>query len=75
MILEKIKAILAEQLNIDEAEITMESSLTDDLGATSLDLAEFIMTLEEDFDLRVPDEEIDNIKTIGDVVKYIEENV
>ena len=75
MVFEKVRAILAEQLNIDESEINPDTNIADDLGATSLDVAELIMTLEEDFDLRIPDEEIDRIKTVDDIVKYIEQTL
>ncbi|APQ95528.1 acyl carrier protein [Clostridium botulinum] len=71
MIFEKIKATIAEQLSIDEDEITMESSFIDDLGADSLDIVELIMALETEFDLEIPDEDAEKISTVGDVVDYI----
>ncbi|MBD5639300.1 acyl carrier protein [Clostridium botulinum] len=71
MIFEKIKATIAEQLSIDEKEITMESSFIDDLGADSLDIVELIMALETEFDLEIPDEDAEKISTVGDVVNYI----
>ncbi len=71
MIFEKIKATIAEQLSIDEEEITMESSFIDDLGADSLDIVELIMALETEFDLEIPDEDAEKISTVGDVVAYI----
>ncbi|EJO5348209.1 acyl carrier protein [Clostridium botulinum] len=71
MIFEKIKSTIAEQLSIDEDEITMESSFIDDLGADSLDIVELIMALETEFDLEIPDEEAEKISTVGDVVNYI----
>lgn len=74
MIFEKVKTILAEQLEFDEEKITMESSLVDDLDADSLDVVDLIMSLEEEFDIEIPDEEIEEIKTVGDLVKYIEAN-
>jgi acyl carrier protein len=71
MIFEKIKATIAEQLSIDEEEITTESSFIDDLGADSLDIVELIMALETEFDLEIPDEDAEKISTVGDVVDYI----
>ncbi|EJP6473309.1 acyl carrier protein [Clostridium sp. FAM 1755] len=71
MIFEKIKSTIAEQLSIDEEEITMESSFIDDLGADSLDIVELIMALETEFDLEIPDEDAEKISTVGDVVNYI----
>ncbi len=70
---EKIKAILVEQLGIDEDEITLESNLLEDLSADSLDLAEMMMALEEEFDIEIPDDEAEKIKTVSDVVKFIKE--
>jgi len=72
MVFEKIRAILAEQLDVAEDEITMESSIAEDLGADSLDVVDLIMSIEDEFDLEVPDTEVENIKTVGDVVNYIE---
>jgi len=68
---EKVRKIIAEQLGIEEDEITMESSFIDDLGADSLDIVELIMALEEEFDLEIPDSEAEKITTVGDVVEYI----
>ena len=70
----KMKKIIADQLGVDEAEITMESSFIDDLGADSLDTVELVMQLEEEYGLEISDEDAEKIKTVGDVVKYIEEN-
>ncbi len=72
MIFEKIRAILAEQLDVAEDEITMESNIAEDLGADSLDVVDLIMSIEDEFDIEVPDTEVENIKTVGDVVNYIE---
>ncbi|MFY9198076.1 MAG: acyl carrier protein [Acutalibacteraceae bacterium] len=74
MIFEKIKEIICEQLEVDEKKVTMESSLIDDLGADSLDLIDLVMSIEDEYDVEVPDDMIESIKTIGDVVKFIEEN-
>ena len=75
MVLEKVREILVEQLDVDEDAITMEASIVDDLGADSLDIVDLVMTLEDEFDTEIPDEEIENIKTVGDLVKYIEEHI
>ena len=74
MVFKKIKEILAEQLDIEENDITMESELLEDLGADSLDVVDLVMSIEDEFDLEVPDDVIENMKTIGDAVKFIEEN-
>ncbi|GAE89218.1 acyl carrier protein [Acetivibrio straminisolvens JCM 21531] len=71
---EKVRKIIAEQLGVEEDEITMESSFIDDLGADSLDIVELIMALEEEFDLEIPDSEAEKISTVGDVVEYIKNN-
>ena len=73
MIFEKVKDILVEQLDVEESLITMDASIIDDLGADSLDIMDLVMTLEDEFDTEIPDEEIENIKTVGDIVKYLEE--
>jgi acyl carrier protein len=75
MVLEKVKKIICDQLDIEESIITMESVIIEDLGADSLDVVDIIMSLEEEFDMEIPDEQVENIKTIGDIVKYIEENL
>ena len=70
---EKIRDIIVEQLDLDDSDsLTMETSLKDDLDADSLDAVEVIMALEEEFDIEIPDEEAENLKTIGDIVEYIE---
>lgn len=74
MELEKVIRIIAEQLGVDEASISKETSFVDDLGADSLDVVELIMALEEEFDMEFPDGEAENIKTVGDVVEYIKAN-
>ena len=74
MTFEKIKQILAEQLNIDENDITMESSFIDDLGADSLDIVELLMALEEEFDIEIPEEDVETLTTVGAAVDYIKEN-
>lgn len=73
MVFEKVREILCDQLDIEEDQVTMESSITEDLGADSLDVVDLVMSLEEEFDTEIPDEEVENIKTVGDIVKYIED--
>jgi acyl carrier protein len=74
-IFEKVKTVIVEQLGIDESSVRMESSFLDDLGADSLDIVEFIMALEEEFGLEIPDEDVEKIVTVKDVVEYISENI
>ena len=74
MVLEKVKAILAEQFDVEEDKITAETDLQEDLGADSLDVVDLLMSIEDEFDVEVPDEEIENIKTVGAFVSYIEAN-
>ena len=73
-IYEKIKLIVNEQLGVDEDKITMEATFIDDLSADSLDLVELIMSLEEEFDMEIPDSDAEKIVTIRDVVEYINNN-
>ncbi len=75
MIFDRVRDILAEQLDISEDSITSDSSIVDDLGADSLDIVDLVMSLEDEFDTEIPDEAIENIKTVGDIVHYIEENL
>lgn len=75
MVFEKVREILCEQLDIDPEEVTMESNIVDDFGADSLDLVDFVMSLEDEFDKEIPDEDIENIKTVGDIVSYIENSL
>lgn len=75
MVFDKIKDIIVEQLDVEEDAVTMEASITDDLGADSLDVVDLIMSIEESFDVEIPDEEVENIKAVGDIVKYIENKV
>ncbi len=74
MVMEKIKAILTEQLNIDESEIVPEASFIDDLGADSLDIVELIMSMEEEFGLEIPEDEVESLSTVGAAVEYIKAN-
>lgn len=75
MILEKLIALLAEQLDAEAGEITEETDIIDDLGADSLDVVDLVMSLEDEFDLEIPDEDIENIRTVGELVKYLEGRV
>ena len=74
MVLEKVKAILAEQFDVEEDKITADTDLQEDLGADSLDVVDLLMSIEDEFEVEVPDEEIENIKTVGALVDYIEAN-
>jgi len=75
MVFEKIKNILAEQLDADAEEMTMDTNIARDLGADSLDVVELLMSIEDEFEVEIPDEEIENIKTIGDLTEYIQNNM
>ena len=74
MILERLKEIVSEQLEIDAEIITADTRLNEDLNADSLDVVEMLMALEDEFGVDIPDEEIEKMKTIGDVVNFIQEN-
>ncbi len=70
---ERVKEILVEQLDVDEASITLETSILNDLEADSLDLVEVIMAIEEEFDIEIPDEEVEKISTVGEAINFINE--
>jgi acyl carrier protein len=72
---EKIRSIIVEVLNVDEEEITMETTFIDDLGADSLDVFQIIMGLEEEFDIEIPNEDAEKIVTVGDVVEQIKNRI
>jgi acyl carrier protein len=72
MVFEKIKAMIVEDLNVPEEKVTLEARLAEDLGADSIDAVELIMNIEEAFNIEVSDEQAQSIKTVGDLVKYIE---
>jgi acyl carrier protein len=74
MVFEKIKEIIIDELGIDESKITMDARFREDLGADSLDAVEIIMQIEEEFGVEINEEVIQDMKVIGDIVKYIEEN-
>ncbi len=72
MVFEKVQDIIVDQLDADKDDVKLDSSIVDDLGADSLDLVDLVMSIEEEFDLEIPDEAVENIKTVGDIVKYVE---
>lgn len=72
---EKLRDIIVEVLNVDETEVTMESTFIDDLGADSLDVFQIIMGIEEEFDIEIPNEEVEKIVTVGDAVEQIKKAV
>ncbi len=75
MVLEKVKVILAEQFDVDEDSLTNDTDLQDDLGADSLDVVDLLMSIEDEFEIEIPDEEIEHIRTVGELVNYIESNM
>ena len=72
-IFDKLKELVVDQLGVEEDEVTMEASMQDDLGADSLDLVDLVMSVEEEFGVKVADEDLENIKTVGDIVNYIDD--
>lgn len=75
MVFEKVKAILIDQLDADEDYVTLDSNLIDDLGADSLDAIDIVMSVEDEFSIEVPDEVIEEIETVGDIVNFIESKI
>ena len=75
MVFEKVRAIICDQLDLEEDKVTMDSAIIDDLGADSLDVVDLVMSFEEEFDIEIPDEMIEDIKTVGDVLKCIEDHM
>ncbi|MCM1132992.1 MAG: acyl carrier protein [Ruminococcus flavefaciens] len=75
MVFDKIKEIVVEQLGVEEDVVTPEANIQDDLGADSLDIVDLIQTIEDEYDLSIPDEAVENIKTVGDIASYVEKNV
>ena len=75
MVLEKVKTILSEQFDVEEDSITLETNIADDLDADSLDVVDLIMSIEDEFEIEVAEEEAENIKTVGSLVKYIEDHI
>mgnify|MGYP003450188581 FL=1 len=74
MVFEKVREIICNQLELEEDVVTMDAILLEDLGADSIDLADLVMTFEDEFDIEISDEALENIKTVSDIVKFIEEN-
>jgi acyl carrier protein len=70
----KVKSIIVEQLGVDEAEVTVDASFTDDLGADSLDIVELVMAFEEEFNIEIPDEDAEKISRVKEAVSYISEH-
>ncbi|MGN0435409.1 MAG: acyl carrier protein [Wujia sp.] len=71
--LEKLKEIIAEQLSVDEADVELTTSFKDDLGADSLDLFELVMALEEEYNVEIPSDDLNNLATVEDVMKYLKD--
>lgn len=74
MVFEKVKELLANQFDMDSNDLSMETNIAVDLGADSLDVVELLTEIEDEFQIEIPDEEIENIKTIGDLTEYIQNN-
>lgn len=72
MVFDKVKAIIVDQLDVEEDKVTLEASITEDLGADSLDIVDLVMSFEDEFGIEIPDDEVENVKTVGDIVKLIE---
>lgn len=72
---ERIRELLAEQLDIDEEKITMDSDILEDFEADSLDVVDMVMTLEDEFGVEIPDEDIENFHTVGDVVRFVDDSI
>ncbi|MBR5222623.1 MAG: acyl carrier protein [Clostridia bacterium] len=75
MTIDKIKKILADTLDVSEDEISADTNIATDLGADSLDVVEILMSIEDEFEIEIPDNEIENIRTVGELVEYIETNM
>jgi len=73
-IAQKVKSIIIDKLGVEESEVTPEASFTNDLGADSLDTVELIMEFEKEFNISIPDDQAEGIATVGDAVKYLEDN-
>ena len=72
---DRIQSIVTEQLGVEAAEVTKDASILDDLGADSLDVVELVMTLEEAFDIEIPDDAVEEMRTIGDIQRFVESHV
>ncbi len=73
MVFDKVKELISEQLDVKADDITESSNIQDDLGADSLDVVDLVMALEDEFDVEIPEDQVENIKTVGDIVKFIED--
>lgn len=73
MVFDKVKELIAEQLDVKADDITETSNIQDDLGADSLDVVDLVMALEDEFDVEIPEDQVENIKTVDDIVKFIED--
>ncbi len=74
MVFDKVKKIIVDQLDVEEDKVTEAASITDDLGADSLDVVDLVMSFEEEFDIEIPDEDAEKISTVNDAVNYIKDN-
>ena len=74
MTFDKIKELIVDQLDVEEDKVTMDANIQDDLGADSLDIVDLVMSVEDAFEVKIEDEDVENIKTVGDIVKFIEDN-
>lgn len=75
MVFEKVREILCDQLDLEEEKVTMDSDIIEDFEADSLDVVDLVMSLEDEFGIEMPDEEVENVHTVGDIVRYIEDRV
>ncbi len=73
MVFDKVKELISEQLDVKADDITEASNIQDDLGADSLDVVDLVMALEDEFEVEIPEDQVENIKTVGDIVKFIED--
>ena len=75
MVFDTVKNLISEQLDVKADDITEASNIQDDLGADSLDFVDLVMALEDEFDVEIPEDQVENIKTVGDIVKFIEDTM
>ena len=75
MVLEKVKKILSEQFDVDEDSITQDTKIEEDLGADSLDVVDLLMSIEDEFEIEIPDEDIEGVKTVGEMEQYIKDRM
>ena len=73
--MDRVKKIIIDQLGVEEKKVKKDASFVDDLGADSLDIVELVMAMEQEFDISIPDEEAERVKTVGDAVAFIKENI